>query len=94
MTNNPDSWIPVKDKLPDTEGYYLVTEKHSYGSSVSNSVSIVHFTKDLKSIDELDFHGKSGEGWYVFDGEYGYVEVDNVVAWQPLPEPYKKGEEE
>lgn len=27
-----NSWIPVKDRLPDTEGYYLVTEKHSYGT--------------------------------------------------------------
>lgn len=94
MTSNPNNWIPAKDRLPDTEGCYLVTEKHSYGSSVSNSISIVHFTKDLKAIDEFDFYGKSGEGWYVFDGEYGYIEVNNVVAWQPLPEPYKEGGKE
>lgn len=88
MTNNPNGWISVEDKLPDTDGYYLVTEKHSYGSS---SISIAHFTKDLKSIDEFDFYGKSGEGWYVFDGEYGYIEVTGVIAWQTLPEPYKEG---
>ena len=86
MTNNPNGWIPVKDRLPDTDGYYLVTEYWSYG----NSISIVHFTKDLKSVDEFDFYGKNGPGWYIFDGEYGHIEVDNVIAWQPLPESYKE----
>lgn len=85
-----DEWISVKDKLPDIDGYYLVTEKHPY----HNSITIVHFTKDLKSIDEFDFYNKSGPGWYVFDGEYGYIEVTSVVAWQLLPEPYEKGDVE
>lgn len=90
MTNNSNGWISVKDKLPDTDDYYLVTEKHSYGSSTRNSVSIVHFTKDLKAIDDFDFYGKHGEGWYVYDGEYGHIEVTCVVAWQQLPEPYEE----
>ena len=66
---------------------FPTTEKYSYGG---NSVSIVNFTKDLKSIDDFDFYGKRGEGWYVYDSEYGYVEVTSVIAWQPLPEPYKE----
>lgn len=31
-----------------------------------------------------------GDGWEDTDG----MELDNIIAWQPLPEPYKESEEQ
>lgn len=58
-------WIPCSERLPDDDGYYLV-------STESGGVDIAYINE----------HGS----WYVFSRDY-------IVAWQPLPEPYKEGEE-
>ena len=29
----------------------------------------------------------SGDAWYAFE-DGGFDKIDNVIAWQPLPEPY------
>ncbi len=54
-------WIAVKDKLPDKEGFYLV--------SLENGRIVVADSGGI--IENHDFEPK-------------------MVAWQPLPEPYKK----
>ena len=37
-------------------------------------------------VDALDYHkGK----FYEYDSEWGDIEYDDVLAWMPLPEPYK-----
>ena len=46
----------------------------------------------LRSIDVHTGFMSNTEGYFYVDGE-GYVEFENVLAWQPLPEPYQqKGE--
>lgn len=45
----------------------------------------------LLSLRSLDVHTgfmSNTEGYFYVEGE-GYVEFENVLAWQPLPEPYK-----
>ena len=58
------SWIPVSERLPDSDGYYL-------GCCGDNDCSIVvdEFNKD-------------------------HFCTYNVIAWMPLPEPYKMQESE
>ena len=55
-------WIPVSERLPDSDGYYL-------GCCGDNDCSIVvdEFNKD-------------------------HFCTYNVIAWMPLPEPYKQEE--
>ena len=36
--------------------------------------------------------GQWVEGAFYIDGD-GYVEYENVMAWMPLPEPYKESED-
>ena len=46
----------------------------------------------LLSLRSLDVHTgfmSNTEGYFYVDGE-GYVEFENVLAWQPLPEPYQE----
>ena len=78
-------WISVKEGLPDLNGKYLVTIEYTD----RRVVQIVSYAKNLSKIDEYDFQGDTGDGWYLYDGEYGYYTVNDVIAWQSLPSPYK-----
>ena len=86
-----------KTTQPKKDGQYLITTILYRGTGgTKNIVDIAYFTKNLYKIDHYDFSeykGKRKAGWYTYDSEYGYVEYDDVLAWQELPEPYK-GEEE
>ena len=57
-------WIAVKDKLPYTDGFYLVTLE-------DGRIVIAHSSG---IIENRDFGPK-------------------MLAWQPVPEPYMRGEE-
>lgn len=81
-------WIPVSEKLPEKDGYYLTTFV-SFGSILL--VDVISFAKNLKNVDHYDFD-KAEPGWYNYDSEYGYYKVNSVIAWMPLPEPYKAGD--
>ena len=77
-------WIPVSEKLPE-DGIYLVTVVRTIGKPRIETKS---FAEDLNRVDEYDFP-KHKCGWYDYDGEYGYFEDTDVIAWMPLPQPYK-----
>ena len=81
-------WIPVSERLPEVDGRYFTTVK---GIDV-NYFEIRSFANSLYKIDKFDFSGKEGHGWYFYDYDYGihgYIEETNVIAWMPIPEPYK-----
>ena len=42
----------------------------------------------LRSLDVYTGFRANAEGCFYIDGD-GYVEYENVIAWMPLPEPYK-----
>ena len=72
-------WIPVSERLPDEEDY-----RPSYGF------------EDGCVMWQTD-NGDIGFGWYYHSTKcwsdiYDHpIEAGKVIAWQPLPEPYKKG---
>ena len=82
-------WIPVSERLPDKIGEYLVTQKTSFSDYVYRSVA--GYALNLHDVDEYDFagEGKKRAGWYEYDSEWGYYEIDGVIAWMPVPEPYE-----
>ena len=81
-------WIPVSERLPDERKNCLVTFKDGY-------VGIMCYALDLYRVDEYDFCTKKGKaGWYEYDSEWGYYSRDDIVAWMPLPEPYKAESED
>lgn len=80
--------IPCKERLPKEEDDYLCQSE--YGS-----FSVCGFTKDAYKKDNIDFYhykGKRKALFYEYDSDYGYYEI-NVIAWMPLPKPYKEVEE-
>ena len=78
-------WIPVTERLPENKGDYLVT-KQLFGDSY---VRVVSFAKDGRKVSRYDFHNRWKNVWYEYDREYGYITIDSVTHWMPLPEPPK-----
>ena len=78
-------WIPCSERLPEMHREDMEAEGEYY--MISNPVIVT----DGQQIyiaeyeDDMDYR----YGWYSLGGE-GY---DNIIAWQPLPEPYRPEKE-
>lgn len=71
-------WISVSERLPEKEGFYLVSIE-----VMENPPKITTFT----GISQYIVHDE-------FLGEVNDFNRENVIAWMPLPQPYKaEGEE-
>ena len=68
-------WIPCEEGLPSEYGQYLYTDKNDE----------VHEGTYCPPIQGMI------RGWSTCEAE-GFVKLsdDEVIAWQPLPQPYKK----
>lgn len=77
-----DGWIPVEERMPEEYGEYLVTIVPSAGYLWAKRI-IANFS-DLMGIVKKPIF---------YTGEVGKIDfediTDMVIAWQPLPEPYK-----
>lgn len=73
---------------PTKCGKYIVT---LIGIGDYRFVDIMHYDKPCMPNREV-----SGECWYRDDDEWGDVVYDDkeILAWQPLPKPYKGGDDE
>lgn len=75
-----DGWIPVEERLPEREGRYLVTFRNP------RNVGLVGYGTCRRDL----FGREIGFGWYDLH-EAEYFSRDAVIAWMPLPEPYREG---
>ena len=71
-------WIPCSERLPEEDGQYLITVKYKHVDGYD---------------DVYAEHGEWDNGkWDMF--YFGHCgEVEGILAWMPLPEPYKGGEQ-
>lgn len=86
------AWTPVSEP-PKDNGEYLVTRKLSKKFDI-DIVDILSFNHNLFEVDKYEFAGQERAGWYDYDDEWGYYEMDDVTAWMPLPKPYKAESED
>ena len=84
---NETGWIPVSERLPSESGRYLVT--YPLFTRKDKWLNIMNFGKP--SMPNIKVKGKC---WYMSDDEYGDVVYDDILAWMPLPKPYKGGDDE
>ena len=78
-------WISVNDRLPERDGAYLVTTN---GVSGLQNVKTRWFAKDGEMVEAYDLAGQK-DVWYLYDIECGYVSINSVTHWMPLPQPPK-----
>ena len=68
-STDSSTWIPCSERLPEEDGYYLVTTRFYH----------------LHNLVVMGCNFEDGK-WLYMDGD------DEVLAWQPLPQPYKAGD--
>lgn len=72
-------WIPVSEGLPESSGVYIVSRWFSDGE---------------ESAILVDANYYDGNGDWYDDNRINWgrdLVTDRIVAWMPLPEPYKVG---
>lgn len=75
-------WIPCSERLPEDE-YVLISKKPSKISGSEWCVAIAIRTADPRS-RKIQWR----------DSGFGVIQDDKVLAWMPLPEPYKEKNDE
>lgn len=78
-------WRNAKTDPPEKDGKYLCCVEILAGR-MRPYCRVLDYTLSLASVDEYDFSDENRPGWYGYDGEWGYYEVDGVTHWMPLPE--------
>ena len=77
-TVDNNGWIPCSGRLPEESFGCLVTVMDCEPSTQTEFENILPY-----------FVGYDGDGWNDADGEQIPFEV---IAWQPLPQPFQKGD--
>lgn len=75
-------WIPVTERLPESCGMYIVTRE-------------IHDPIDMPPIIMSDESWFDGQNTWHNDNRINHKRgyLTDVIAWMPLPEPYKKESE-
>ena len=105
-------WIPVSERLPQTETEVFITAKRKYRDGTYREIVTTAMYEDGTVLENdscwnwIEIDGEWDEendcyivpkGWwenrhYNPDEVYNNAVDDEVIAWMPLPEPYR-GEE-
>ena len=82
-------WIPCSERLPERSGAYLVWMQ--WPCDEEPTASIINYDADCEMFGEWHelYHPRT-LGYLDSD----FDEIKGVIAWMPLPEPYKGGDEE
>lgn len=86
-------WRNAKTDPPAKDGKYLCCAEILAGR-MRPSCLILNYTLSLASVDAYDFSYENRPGWYGYDGEWGYYEIEDVTHWMPLPDPPNSAKEE
>ena len=82
-----EEWIPCSERLPQENGRYLVTRGLNACGSLWNRVYIVNYS-DLMGL-------KSEKIWWQGNvGKLDFERIDDVIAWMPLPQPWRERRED
>lgn len=75
-------WIPCSERLPEVSGRYFVTRGLKAAGAIWNRVYIANFSDLMGLKSHMIF-------WEGNVGKSDFVELNDVLAWMPLPEPWE-----
>lgn len=82
-------WIPVTKRLPEEDKEVLISYRYKEGEGDTSHVKI-----DITSYGQMYFGGNKVGKTKHWRAPFEYFESNyEVIAWMPLPEPYKESEE-
>lgn len=76
------NWIPTAKRMPGKDGRYLVFYE---GTIIGSRIEIMWYGEPLMPNVDVD-----GKHFYRSDDEWGDIIYDEVIAWMPLPKPFKE----
>lgn len=83
-------WIPVTEQLPEEDKEVLISYRYKEGEGDTSHINI-----DITTYGQMYFGGRKIEGVKHWRAPFEYFESNyEVIAWMPLPLPYKEGEAE
>ena len=87
IVNQPKTgeWIPCSERLPNMHREDMEAEGEYY--MISNPVIVTDGQQIYIAEYEADMDYRYG--WHSLDGE----DYDNIIAWMPLPNPYRPEKE-
>ena len=74
-------WIPVSERLPNSSGVYIITRKFNDGFECKDLTEACYFDSSTWYGDNRINHKRE------------YIER-KIIAWMPLPEPFKSESED
>lgn len=69
-------WIPCSERLPETDGPYLVVNK------ATGWIGVYNFSR----VKNFPYFGPQENAWWRLDDDW-YPQSCNATHWMPLPEP-------
>lgn len=82
-------WIPCSERLPEEDVEVLISYRYKDGEGDTSHAYI-----DITTYGQMYFGGNKVGDHKHWRAPFEYFESNyEVIAWMPLPEPYKGGEE-
>ena len=76
------TWHTMEDTPTNDKAQYLVI-RLCFSHKVYD---VVNYSSNPYQLSKYDFTEGTEPGFYLYDGEWGYFMVDDVLLWSELPE--------
>ena len=79
-TLQPPKWIPVSERMPEVSDHYLI----QYSRHICpDEMAVAYYSVEEAELDEN----------YTWEFK-PFADCKEVIAWMPLPEPYREGKDD